>query len=151
MHRQPIFWKSLKWQYYIDFFLRGIFLFYINLFIYLWLHWVFIAVRSLSLAAVSGGYSSLRCVGFSLWWLLLLRSMGSRRAGFSSYGMRVQYLWHTGLVAPQHVGSSWTRAQTHVPCFTRQILNHCVTSGVPMWNFLRSLILKAFVKYKDLQ
>ena len=36
-------------------------------------------------------------------------------------------LWLTGLVAPQHVGSSQTRAQTHVPCIGRQILNHCTT------------------------
>ena len=32
-----------------------------------------------------------------------------------------------GLVAPQYVGSSRTRAQTHVPCIGRQILNHCAT------------------------
>ena len=41
-----------------------------------------------SLVAVSGGYSSLRCAGFSLQWLLLLRSTGSRRTGFSSCGSR---------------------------------------------------------------
>ena len=38
----------------------------------------------------SRGYSSLWCVGFSLRWLLLLRSMGSRHAGFSSCGTWVQ-------------------------------------------------------------
>ena len=48
------------------------------LFIYLLLRWVFIAGRGLSLVATSGGYSSLRCAGFSLRWLLLLQSMGSR-------------------------------------------------------------------------
>ena len=32
-----------------------------------------------------------------------------------------------GLVAPQHVGSSRSRARTHVPCIGRQILNHCAT------------------------
>ena len=37
-------------------------------------------------------YSSLRCVGFSLWWLLLLQSRGSRRAGFRSCGPRAQLL-----------------------------------------------------------
>ena len=41
-----------------------------------------------SLVAVSGGYSSLWCAGFSLRWLLLLRSTGSRRTGFSSCGSR---------------------------------------------------------------
>ena len=55
--------------------------FFKNLFIYFWLRWVFVAVRELSLVAVSGGYTSLRCAGFSLQWLLLLRSMGSRLVG----------------------------------------------------------------------
>ena len=67
--------------------------FFLTKFIYLfiisfWLHWVFIAARGLSLVAASGGYSSLPCVGFSLQWLLLLRSTGSRRTGFSSCGLR---------------------------------------------------------------
>ena len=66
------------------------------LFIYFWLRWVFVAARGLSLVAVSRGYSSLRCVGFSLGWLLLLRSVGSRRTGFSSYAHGLQWLWHTG-------------------------------------------------------
>ena len=60
------------------------------LFIYLWLRWVFVAARGLSLVAVSGGYSSLRCPGFLLWWLLLLWSTGSRCVGFSSCGMWAQ-------------------------------------------------------------
>ena len=51
------------------------------LFIYFWLPWVFLAARGLSPVVVSGGYSLLRCVGFSLWWLLLLQSTGSRHAG----------------------------------------------------------------------
>ena len=41
------------------------------LFIYFWLRWVFVAAHGLSLAAASGGYSSLRCAGFSLQWLLV--------------------------------------------------------------------------------
>ena len=53
----------------------------IYLFIYLWLRWVFISARRLSLVVASGGYSSLCCMGFSLWWLLLLQS-----TGFSSCG-----------------------------------------------------------------
>ena len=36
-----------------------------------------------------------------------------------------------GLVAPLHVGSSQTRAQTHVPCIGRWILNHCATREAP--------------------
>ena len=54
--------------------------------------WVFVAECRLSLVSVSGGHSSLRCAGFSLQWLLLLRSMGSRHAGFSSCGARAQLL-----------------------------------------------------------
>ena len=45
---------------------------------------LFVAARGLSLVAARGGYSSLWCTGFSLRWLFLLRSMGSRCAGFSS-------------------------------------------------------------------
>ena len=63
------------------------------------MRWVFVAVRGLSLVAVSGGYSSLWCTGFSLRWLLLLQSTGSRPAGsvvvahgLSSCGARAQLL-----------------------------------------------------------
>ena len=59
---------------------------FIYLFIYLWLSWVFVAVHGLSLVAASGGYSLLRCAGFSLRWLLLMWSTGSRHMGFSSCG-----------------------------------------------------------------
>ena len=118
------------------------FFFFFNLFIlfiYSWLHWVFVAARGLSLVAGSGGYSSLQCTGFSLQWLPSLWSTGSRRAGFSSCGMwaqqlwltgsraQAQQLWRTGLAAPRHVGSSRTRDRTRVPCIGRRILNHCAT------------------------
>ena len=63
-------------------------LFFLNLFIYFWLLWVFVAAHGPSLVAASGGYSSLWCTGFSSQWLLLLRSTGSRRAGFGSCGAR---------------------------------------------------------------
>ena len=51
------------------------------LFIYFWLRWVFVAAHGLSLVVASGGYYSLQCMSFSLWWLLLLWSMGSRHVG----------------------------------------------------------------------
>ena len=60
------------------------------LFIYFWLHWVFAAARRLSLVAASGGYSLMRFAGFSLRWLLLLWSTGSRCVSFSRCGMRAQ-------------------------------------------------------------
>ena len=40
---------------------------------YFWQHWVFAAAHRLSLVAVSGGYPSLSCVGFSLWGLLVAK------------------------------------------------------------------------------
>ena len=97
--------------------------FFLN-FIYFQLHWLFIATHRLSLVAVSRSYSSLRCRGFSLQWLLWLQSRGSRVH-------RLQQLWHTGLVALQHVGSSWTRDQTRVHCIGMWILNHSTTREVP--------------------
>ena len=109
------------------------FFFFLNLFIYFWLHWVFVAERRLSLVVVSGGYSSWQCAGFSLQWFLLLQlqSVGSRHAGFSSCGMWAQQLWLAGLVAPWHVGSSQTRTRARAPCISRRILNHCATREAP--------------------
>ena len=73
-----------------------LFLFYfslINLFIiyfYFWLRWVFVAMHGLSLVTASGGYSSLRCMGFSLRLLLLL--------GAQAVGARASVVWHAGSV-----------------------------------------------------
>ena len=67
---------------YIGFFF--FFFFKFILFIYFWLRWLFVVARGLSLVAASGGYFSLWWVGFSLQWLLLLWSTGSRHVGFSS-------------------------------------------------------------------
>ena len=80
-------YKGLSFLIFKVFFNKFIFFY---LFIYFWLCWVFVAAHRLSLVAASGGYSSLRCAGFSLRWLLLLRSMDSRWAGFSSCGTRAQ-------------------------------------------------------------
>ena len=88
---------------------------FIYLFIYFWLHWVFVAVHGLSLAGETRGCSSLQC-------RLLLQSTGSRPSDFSTCNLWAQKLWHTGLVAPQHVGSPWTRDRTHVPCIGRRVL-----------------------------
>ena len=54
--------------------------------------WVFIAAHELSLVAASGGYSLLRCAGFSLRWPLLLQSPGSSSCahGLSSCGVQAQ-------------------------------------------------------------
>ena len=126
---------------------RKVTLFIFLYFYFFWLRWVFVAARGLSLVAASGGNSLLRCGGFSLRWLLLLRSMGSRHVAFSSCGSQAQQLWlagsraqaqqlwRTGLVTPWHVGSSRTRARTRVSCTDRQILNHCTIREVQKGNF----------------
>ena len=49
---------------------------------------LFVAMRELSLVAASRGHW-LRCAGFSLRWLLLLQSTGSRWHSFSSFGSQV--------------------------------------------------------------
>ena len=107
------------------------FLFFLVFFLLIYLFLAALGLCCCALAfssCASGGYSSLRCMGFSLRWLLLLQSTGYRRAGFSSCSAwaqqlwlagsraQAQQLWCTGLVAPRHVGSSRTRAQTRVPC-----------------------------------
>ena len=65
----------------VDFFFFFFNLFIIYLLFYLWLCWVFVSVRGLSLVAASEGHSSLQCAGLSLSQPLLLQSTGSRRAG----------------------------------------------------------------------
>ena len=75
----------------------------------------------LSLLAVTGIYSLL--AGFSLQWLLLLQSMGSRCTG--------AVMSQTGLVAPWYVGPSWTRDESQVSSIGRRILNHWTTEEVP--------------------
>ena len=83
------------------------------LFIYFWLHWVFIALRGLSLVAVSGGSSLVasHCGGFSC-----CRAWGLGWA---------QWLRHMSVVSLSDLSSSmWdlssrTRDQAHVPCIGR--------------------------------
>ena len=63
------------------FFFVCLFVFKFYLFIYLWLCWVFVSVRGLSLLAATGGHSSSWCTGLSLSRPLMLWSTGSRHAG----------------------------------------------------------------------
>ena len=90
--------------------------------------------------AVLGLLLSFLCVGFlCLWQTGLLSSCGVRAShcgGFSCWGAQalgcvgLSSWGHMGLVALQHVGSSRTRDQTHVPCIGRQILIHSTTRKV---------------------
>ena len=52
---------------------------------------------------------------------------GLSRCGAQAPDAQAQRSWLTGPAALQHVGSSWTRARTRVPCVGRQTLNHCAT------------------------
>ena len=85
--------------------------FFVKIFLFIWLHWVFVAAHQLSLVGARGDYSSFRCTGFSLWWVLLLQSTDSECTGFSGCSMWAQELWHTGLVPPRRMGSSQTRTE----------------------------------------
>ena len=86
--------------------------------------------------------SLLWCSGFSLWWLLLLKSTDFRPMGFSSCDVRAQVRqsWLKALVAVTHMGSSWTRDQTGVPCSGRQIL----TPGPPGKSETASILVTSF-------
>ena len=112
----------------------GLFLFFF------WLRWVFVAVHGLSLVAVSGGYSSLWCTGFSLWWLLLLSSTDSKVC-------RLQQLWQVGsreqgqqllcmgLVVPQHVRSSRPWLEPPSPALAGGFLTTAPPGKSPVWTF----------------
>ena len=54
---------------------------FLGLFLSFWLHWVFLLEPGLAL--VEGATLCLQCMGFSLQWLFLLGSIGSRCTGFS--------------------------------------------------------------------
>ena len=74
------------------------------------------------------GFLQLRQVGTTLHhgaWASHYRGLPCCRA--RAPDAQAQQLWLTGLVAPRHVGSSQTRAQTRIPCIGRQTLNHCAT------------------------
>ena len=85
--------------------------------------------KSFSLVIGSEGYSLVSVCMFlnavaslvlepGFWgsWAQWLRFLDSK--------VQAQWLWPTGLVAPPHVGSSWTRDGTHVSCIGRQVLHH---------------------------
>ena len=106
-----------------------------------------------SLVVVSGGYSSLQCMGFSLRWLVLLQSTGSRCVGFSSCAARVQLLrgmWNLpgpglepvspalagGFLTTSPPGKSWQSSLlvfVHFMCFVKCIMSnihYCIVGGI---------------------
>ena len=99
----------------------------------------------------SRGYSSLQGAGFSLRWFLTLLSTGSRsmrglqhlrHAGLRAWAP----LWHTGLVAPQCVGSPQTRTNLVPPSLTGE----CLTTGPPGKSYTAtSLSIRPFMDIYD--
>ena len=117
-------------------------LFYFNcLFIYLWLHWVFVDVHGLSLVGVSANHSLValfrfHCGGFSCY--------GAQAAGTRASVVAAQALERAGSVVVSlgfvvllQVESSWNSDQTHV--IGGQILIHPTSRGVPPFPILISL------------
>ena len=89
------------------------------------------------------GYSSLRCTGFLLRWLLLLQSSESRHMGFSCCNTQAQQLWLRGLVTPRHVESSRIKDRTHVPSIGRWIAVSCATRESRTVNFCKLITYSA--------
>ena len=99
--------------------------FFLILFIYFQLCCVFIARGAFLQLWRVGTTLSLPCAGFSFQWFLLLWSTGSRACGLQELWLpasRAQalQLWHMGLVAPWHVGSSWSWDRTHISRITTE-------------------------------
>ena len=90
------------------------FLIFKNLFIYLWLCWVFVSVQGLSLVVASGGHSSSQCAGLSLSWPLTIAAslvaehrLQTRR--LSNCGSRAQLLcgmWDLPRPGPEPLSSA---------------------------------------------
>ena len=85
---------------------------------------------------LSGGYSgcgewAYHCSDRSLLW-----STGSRACSCS---MWAQQLWFLGLVAPKHVGSSWTREWTHVSL----LVGHWATREALLYSFFSFIALES--------
>ena len=126
----------------------------------LWLEWIlfFFFYKSVSFFKKLINLFIFGCVGSSFLCegSLQLRQAGatlhrgaraSHCRGLSCRGAQApdaqaQYLWLTGFVAPRHVGSSQTRARTHVPCIGRQTLNHCATREALEWIFKEFILLR---------
>ena len=81
-------------------------------------------------APLCGGVGVSHWGGFSCCGAWALGDLQAQWLQFPRSRAQVQHLWHMGLVAPWHVGSSWIRDQTHFSCFGRQILHYWATREV---------------------
>ena len=80
---QEEFSSTLEWShfFYIDLFFLIYLFIYLSIYLFIYGCCPLLRVDFLQLQQGVWGYSSLRCVGFSLWCLLLLRITGCRHAG----------------------------------------------------------------------
>ena len=69
-----------------------------------------------------------QCVGFSVWWLLLMLSEGS--------GVLASVAVEHGLVAPWHAGSPLTRTGMPAPFIGRWTPKHWTTREVPKFTII---------------
>ena len=87
------------------------------------------AGATLRCSAWASHYSGLSCCRARALgaWASVVVTRGSQQPWLAGSRAQAQQLWCMGSVAPWHVGSSRTRARTHVPCTGRRTLNHCAT------------------------
>ena len=109
---------------------------------FFWLCWVFVAVRAFLQLWRVAVTLQLRCTDFSSQWLLSLQIMGSTACGLQQLRpvdsrAQAHWLWHVALVAPLHVGPSWTRDGTGDSCIGRWILYQ----GSPYFLLIRTLVI----------
>ena len=84
-----MYFKIRKYKFYLFLSLLSFFKLFILFILFLAALGLHCCMRDFSSCRVSEGYSSLQCASFSLRWLLLLRSTGSRCTAFSSCSSRV--------------------------------------------------------------
>ena len=105
-------------------------------------------LRGLLLVVAGRGPTLLCSTGFGA------RGLGNCGPGFSSCvrllgsSAQAQELWRLGLAALRHVGSSWTRDRTRVPCIGRQILYHWATRGALNIHFLSKQFMFTLLGFK---
>ena len=92
----------------------------IYLFIYFWLHWVFIAAHGFSLVAANGSYSSQQCTGFSLQCVIMPQSTSSTVHGFNSCGTQAQLL-----------RSRWNLSGPGIKQVSPALVSRFLTTGPP--------------------
>ena len=103
--------------------------YYLFIYLFIWLCWVFVSVRGLSLVVASGGHSSSWRAVLSLSRPLLLRSISSKRAGSAVVAHRPSCSAACGIFPDQ--GSN--------PCplhwqADSQPLRHQGSPAQPFWN-----------------